>query len=646
VGRCDEATSFLRRSPPVRLGPFVLRHFPILLLFLAIIPALATDRPNILWLVSEDNNPFLGCYGDPMAHTPTLDKLAKEGVLYERCFAWPVCAPSRFTLITGMYPTTCGDAEHMRAQGKIPSWLHGFPTLLRAAGYFTSNNAKTDYNSPISIKEAWTEQGNNAHWRLRPNADQPFFSVFNHEVTHESCLFPEKELPLDFPPTDPAKVRIPAYQPDTPEIRADWARYYNHMTVLDEQLAAKLKALADDGLADNTIVFYYADNGGVLPRSKRFLEQSGTHVPLIIYFPPKWQRLAPAPPGARIKDPVSFVDFSATVLSLAGVKIPDYMQGHAFAGAAKAAPNKFMHITRDRMDERYDMMRSVADSRWLYVHNYRPDLPYVQPLAYMFRARGYQSWARVAAEGGLTRATAQFWGAKPTEELYDMDNDPDSIHNLAADPAQRETLERMRAELKRRVIENVDNGFIPEGSPLEGYDASRQPGAFPIERVYTVATAASERNPGNLPSFIEALDDSSEPVRWWAAQGCAMLAEKASAAAPTLRQHLNDQSGAVQVAAAEALAYLGQTDDALRTLERQLQNTNMPYYALQAGNVLDRLGNTARPSLPVMKQVAGKLGNVTNASSAPYYLRQILANAINVLEGKTPPLVYPTVKQD
>ncbi|EDY20743.1 sulfatase [Chthoniobacter flavus Ellin428] len=603
--------------------------------------AFAADRPNILWVVSEDNNPFLGCYGDPLAHTPTLDKLAKEGVLYERCYAWPVCAPSRFTLITGMYPTTCGPAEHMRANGKIPDWLHGFPTYLRQAGYFTSNNAKTDYNSPISIPEAWVDQGKKAHWRNRPDPKQPFFSVFNHEVTHESCLFPEKELPLDFPPMDPAKVRIPAYQPDTPEIRADWARYYNHMTVLDEQIAAKLKMLADDGLADDTIIFYYGDNGGVLPRSKRFLEQSGVSVPLIVYFPPKWRHLAPAAPGSRISDPVSFLDFSETVLSLAGVKIPDYMQGHAFAGNAKAPAIQYVHITRDRMDERYDMMRSISDGHYIYVHNYRPDLPFVQPLEYQFKARGYQSWARVAAEGKLTKDTAQFWGEKPTEELYEMSTDPDSVHNLAKDSKYHDVMARMRAELKRVVLQNKDNGFLPEGSVLEGYEASHKEGAWPVENVYALATKASERDLANLPALLEALEDSSEPMRWWAAQGCTMLGDKASSAAPALRKHLNDDSGAVQVAAAEALARMGQVKEALPTLEKRLQALDTPQFALQAGNVLDRLGEIARPSLPIMKQVQEKVAGNTDAKSYPFYTNRILTHAIAVLEGKTAPLVYP-----
>lgn len=598
----------------------------------------AADRPNILWLVSEDNDTFLGCYGDPVAKTPTLDKLAREGVLYERCFAQPVCAPSRFTLISGMYPVTCGPAEHMRASGKIPTWLKGFPAYLRQRGYYTSNNAKTDYNAPISIREAWDACSRQAHWRNRA-AGQPFFSVFNHEVTHESCLFPANEPSL----FDPAKMRIPPYQPDTPEMRADWARYYTRMKRLDDQIASKLKDLADAGLAEDTIVFYYSDNGGVLPRSKRFLEESGTHVPLIVYFPPKWRHLAPAAPGARIKDPVHFIDFAPTVLSLAGAKIPAYMQGRAFAGPAKAAPNEFVFCTRDRMDERYDMMRSVMDKRWLYIHNYRPDLPYVQPLQYMFQARGYQSWARVAREGKLTPATAMFWGEKPTEELYDTLADPDSVHNLAADPAHRETLDRMRAALEKRVFADKDNGFLPEGSALEGYDASHAAGAFPIERVFALANLASERNAANLPKLMEALDNPCEPIRWWAAQGCAMLRKKAAPAEAVLRQRLADPSGAVQIAAAEALAQLGKLEEALPVLERWIQQSDTVPFVLQAGNVLDRLGAASRPALPALK-TALAAASKQRGKGEPSPVR-ILTHVIDVLEGREQPLVYPAAAE-
>ncbi len=592
--------------------------------------AASPAKPNILWLVSEDNDCLLGCYGDALAKTPTLDKLANEGVLYERCFTMPVCAPSRFTLISGMDAVTCGPAEHMRAQGRIPSWLKGFPAYLREAGYYTTNNAKTDYNAPINVKQAWSASGKQATYQNRP-AGQPCFSVFNHEVSHESCLFPKGEASL----FDPAAMRIPAYQPDTPEMRADWARYYTRIANLDSQIAAKLKELADAGLADDTIVFYYADNGGVLPRSKRFLQESGTHVPLIVYYPPKWRHLAPAAPGSRIKDPVHFIDFAPTVLSLAGVNIPAHMQGHAMAGAAKAPPNEFVFCSRDRMDERYDMMRSVMSSRWLYIHNYRPDLPFVQPLDYMFQARGYQSWARVAREGKLTPATAMFWGEKPTEELYDMLADPDSIHNLASAPASRETLERMRTALEKRVLVDKDNGFLPEGSALEGYDASRVPGAYPIERVFALATMASERNPANLPNLLESFGDPSEPIRWWAAQGCAMLRDKAAAAEPALRKLLNDKSGAVQIAAAEALARLGKPDLALPVLLRWTAQAATPPFAVQAANVLDHLGEIARPGLPSMKAALA-----TSRKADPYAVR-ILSHLIDVLEGREQPLVYP-----
>lgn len=591
-------------------------------------------RPNILWLVSEDTTTTLACYGDTTAPTPTIDRMARDGIVYDRCFTQPVCAPSRATLITGVHAASFGPAEHMRANGHLPAGLQGFPALLRATGYFTTNNAKTDYNAPVDIKKAWNECGKSAHWRDRAPG-QPFFSVFNYEVTHESCLFPENEAPT----VDPATVRIPPYLPETPEIRADYTRHYSRIAQLDTKIDAALKQLSDAGLADDTIVFCYGDNGGVLPRSKRFLQRSGTNVPLIVLYPPKWRHLAPAPPGSRVAEPVHFVDFAPTVLSLAGVKIPEYMQGRAFAGAAKAAPNEFVFCTRDRMDERYDMMRSAMDSRWLYIRNYRPDLPYVQPLEYQFRARGYQSWARMARAGKLTPATSMFWGRKPSEELYDCATDPDNIRNLASDPSHRDKLERMRAALRRHLLEIHDNGFLPEGSPLEGFDASRVPAAVPWERVIDLASAASDRDPAHLPRFIEALSDPSEPVRWWAAQACTMLGTRALPAAAALRSRLDDPSGAVQVAAAEALAAMGSTDAALPVLERWVTQADQRPFAIQAANVLDRLGETARPLLSAMKSVHVEARR--RGGKSEDYPARLLGRSIDVLEGREPAMVYP-----
>ena len=568
-------------------------------------------RPNILWLVSEDNNPFLGCYGYTLARTPALDRLASEGVLYENCFSQaPVCAPSRFTLITGMYATSCGPAEHMRAQGKMPANLRGFPAYLRDAGYYCTNNAKTDYNAPIDTKDTWDESSNKAHWRNRPRG-KPFFAVFNHEVTHEGQLFAAsiaKYAPLATP-TDPAKVALPAYHPDLPEFRTDWANYFDQMARLDEQVGRRLAELEADGLAEDTIVFYYGDNGGVLPRSKRFCYDSGTHVPLIIRFPQRFRDLAPASPGTRTDAPVSFVDFAATVLSLAGVRVPKHMQGHAFAGSARTSPQQYAFSFRNRMDERYDMVRTARDSRYRYLRNYMPHVIYGQHVDYMFQMRSMAAWEKAYREGKLSGPRRFFWEEKPAEELYDLHTDPDEVRNLAADPKFKDVLDRMRAALRRHMLDIRDNGFIPEGSPTEGFDGARDPRAYPLERILETADMAIQRNPVNVQRLIGWLADENESVRYWAALGCVMLREKAAPAAARLVERLRDSSHAVRVAAAEALCYLGREGDALASLESSLRTDESPWVRLQAANALQNIGPKALPALQAIEQAAADQNN-------------------------------------
>ena len=598
-------------------------------------------RPNILWLVSEDNGPFLGCYGDALARTPNLDALAKRGIVFESCYSMPVCAPSRFTLISGVYPTTCGPAHNMRAAGKIPSWLKGFPSYLRQAGYYTTNNAKTDYNAPFNVKEIWDANGKKAEWRNRPTPETPFFSVYNHEMTHESCLFPNDMRSPQVPPTDPARVRVRPYQPDTPEVRADLARQYDCIAEMDRQCGLKLKALEEAGLAEDTIVFYYGDNGGITPRSKRFLQDTGTHVPLIAYFPPKWRHLAPAAPGSRLAAPVHFVDFAATILAVAGVPRPSYLQGIPFAGDTGAKPRTYAFCSRDRMDERYDMVRSVTDGQWLYIRNFRPEIPYVEPLSYMFRARGYQTWARLAEEGKLTPATAQFWGRKPSEEFYDLRNDPDNVMNLADKAEHAERLAKMRQAMMDQMIENRDNGLLPEGCEEEGYEASRRSGAWPVERVLATAMLASANEAAKLPALVKASEDASMPVRWWAALGCGILGKKAVAAEPVLKKMMDDPSGFVRVAAADALARQGRVDLALPVLEKAMMDLDAPWCSLQACNALDRLGEAARPVLPSVQALI-KLNAQDESFSKPQaYPRRILGHLQDVLEGRAKPLARP-----
>ncbi len=595
-------------------------------------------RPNILWLVSEDNSPLLGCYGDPLARTPNLDALAAKGIVFDHCYAMPVCAPSRFTLISGMYPTTCGPAQNMRASGKIPAWLTGFPAYLRQAGYYTTNNSKTDYNAPFDIQAIWDACGKKADWKGRPAAATPFFSVYNHEVCHESCLFPGDKRVAHVTPTDPSRVRVRPYQPDTPEVRADLARQYDCLAEMDRQCGEKLKALENAGLAEDTIVFYYGDNGGITPRSKRFLQDSGTHVPLIAYFPPKWRHLAPAAPGARVAAPVHFVDFSATVLALAGVPQPKHMQGIAFAGASGVKPRAYAFCSRDRMDERYDMVRSVTDGQWLYIRNFRPEIPYVEPLSYMFRARGYQSWACLAEEGKLTPATAMFWGVKPSDELYDLKADPDNVMNLAGKAEHAERLARLRQVLLDQMAENRDNGLLPEGCDEEGYEASRRAGAWPVERVLATAMLASAQAAANLPALTKAAGDESMPVRWWAALGCGILGKQAGAAGPVLEKLLADPSGFVRVAAADALARQGRLDLALPVLEKAMLDLDSPWCSLQACNALDRLGEAAKPVLPSVRALVARNAQDESFSKPQAYPRRILGHLLDMLEGRVKPL--------
>jgi arylsulfatase A-like enzyme len=591
-------------------------------------------RPNILWAVSEDNNPYMGCYGDKLARTPTLDGLAARGVLYENCFSQaPVCAPSRFTIITGMYATCCGPAEHMRAQGKIPAFLRGFPAYLREAGYYCTNNAKTDYNSPVNIKDAWDESSSKAHWRNRP-AGKPFFAVFNHETTHESSIFPKGGKPYERPSwgADPAKVRLPAYHPDTPEFRADRAHYYDQMTLMDGQIGRLLKQLEDDGLAEDTIVFYYGDNGGVLGRSKRFCFDSGLHVPLIVAYPRKFQHLAPGGPGSRVDAPVSFVDFAPTVLSLAGVAIPKYMQGHALAGPAKAGPQQYAFCFRNRMDERYDFVRTVRDKRYRYIRNYMPHLIYGQHVSYMFQQRSVQQWFDMYKEGKLVGPQKFFWEEKPEEEFYDLAADPDEVKNLIAAPEHQKRISEMRAALRGHLLAVRDNGFIPEGSPLEGYDASRDPKAYPLERILDTCDVVTKRDPANLPKLVAWMDDENECIRYWAALGCVMLREKAAPAADALAKRLADASGQVRVAAAEALCHAGQEAKGVAALTACLNDEKSPWVRLQAANALENIGEKARPALAALEKAA---------SDGNQYVQHAAGHAAAVLKGESPGAARP-----
>ena len=565
------------------------------LLLVAGTPALAADaaaRPNILWITSEDNSPYLGCYGDPLAHTPHLDRLAAEGVRYRHAFAnAPVCSAARTTLITGMYACSLG-AHHHRSRVQIPAAFPLYPLPLRAAGYYCTNNSKTDYNL-ANAGQPWDESSRKAHYRNR-QPGQPFFAIFNLTTSHESQVAPKAGKDPAAYRVPPGKMVLPPYHADTPEIRLDWANYYDQMTQMDQQAGRLLAELEQAGLADETIVFYYSDHGGALPRGKRNLHDSGTRVPLIVRVPRKWAAWAPAAPGQWSDQLVSFVDLPATLLSLAGVPIPDNYEGRPFLGAQRAAPRQHVFLYRGRMDERYDTSRAVRDQRFRYVRNYNPHRPWGQPYSYPFQVLpSMRSWHAAFLAGQCNPVQARYWGPKPPEELYDVASDPFEIRNLIDDPACAARRAELQQTLRDELIATRDAGFIPEGmlARLAGertiYEYTHSD-AYPIERIVALAEQASSRDPAALPALRAALDDPHPVIRYWGALGCLVLQERAASAQDKLTALLADAWGDIRVAAAEALGYLGETDAALTALTAVLDSPE-EYEVLAALNALDFL---------------------------------------------------------
>ncbi|WP_327657625.1 sulfatase-like hydrolase/transferase [Streptomyces sp. NBC_00483] len=583
-------------------------------------PRAAAERPNVLWLVAEDHYPFVGAYGDPVARTPTLDRLAREGIRYENSYSTaPVCAPSRFALLTGVAPQSAGPAEHMRALGRTPAFLKGFPEHLRQAGYYATNNSKTDYNTVVDMDATWDASSATAHYRDRP-AGAPFFAVFNDMTTHESSLFTAQDGR-----TRRDEIRLPAYLPDTPEIRGDFAHYYDAMETMDGHVAAKLAELEAAGLTDDTIVFFYSDNGGVLPRSKRHCYDEGMRTALIVRFPEKWAHLAPRPAGSVERRAVTSVDYAPTVLALAGVDIPDHVQGHPFAGVRQLPPARYAFGGRDRMDERYDMVRTVRDARYRYLRNYAPHRPWGQHGAFAWLAHGYQSWEQAHLDGTLNPVQERFWGTKPAEELYDLHSDPDEIHNLADDPAHAHTLDRLSRALDEHIVDVHDNGFIPEGSPLEGWERSRRPGAYPLRRVLRLARQAIERDPRHLPTLTRDLGDENEVVRYWAAQGLLMLGRDAAPTLPRLARTLRtDASPQVRISAAETLVRGGhRVSEAVEFLSRTLAGHPDVRIRLQAINALTFVDpDLARPARSAIEAAATSKDEYLH--NAGRYLRFVL----------------------
>ncbi|REK23958.1 MAG: DUF229 domain-containing protein [Planctomycetota bacterium] len=608
----------LRREPGgdlVRLAVAVLASW--LVLSGAIAAAedeTSAARPNILWISCEDISPHLGCYGDEHVITPHLDALADRGVRFTHAFTTcPVCATNRSSIITGMYPTTIG-THLMRCNAKLPEHIRCFTEYLREAGYHCSNNQKTDYNFAFP-ESAWDANSLRAHWRSR-KPGQPFFHVRNFVNTHESHIWPRgkdhRDITLhlnDDQRRDPERLSPPPYFPDTPEARRDWANYYENITQMDYYAGQLLAQLEEDGLAGDTIVFFWSDHGMGMPRGKRWLYDTGTRVPLIVYVPERFRQQVPLAAGGVSDELVSFVDLAPTVLRLCGVTVPEHMQGRAFLGPDRGDSREFVISTRDRMDERYDMIRTVRTRDWRYTRNYLPWKPYVQWLSYAEKNATMKDLRRLDAAGELPAAARRFMARrKPVEELYHTAEDPYELENLAESPTaeHQAILQQMRARLHQWQDATLDLGFVPESELVTAeqklgsrYALLRQEQAEErVPRLREVSLAAGDGNRSVLETGLASTDAA---VRYWAVLGLGHLLLDERVENPDERAKLRlrlanvaqDESEIVRVAAGDILCQIGETELGLALLKAAMTSDN-DWVRLTAVIALDELDESSR----------------------------------------------------
>ncbi len=557
----------------------------------AAVSAYASDieRPNILWITSEDNSiAWVGCYGSKNAKTPHIDALAEEGFRYTHCFDnAAVCAPTRSTWITGHYAISIG-TQPMRSRYRIPHELVPYyPDQLKKIGYHVSNGGKTDYNiGSRDDKATWLD----AEGKRPKRADgQKFFQIINIGDSHESNAFPRRP---DIH-ADPATMQLAAYHPDLPEVRTTYARYADAIGRMDEKVGAAIAQLKADGLYEDTIVIYCSDHGAVLARSKRFLYSSGTHCPLIVRIPEKWKAWWPAEkPGSTVDRIVSFVDMPKTWLSLAGAEVPEGYQGRIFLGPdTEPAPAHHLNF-RERADEACDLVRGMRDERYAYIKNYMPWAPNGQKLQYMYTMEASKAWHRHHQEGKTDAITGRFFRPRVSEEFYDTVTDFDNVDNLIDAEEHQAKIAELKTALRAKQLELYDSGLLPEAMRLRRaeenqmtiYAMVRDPQLYPLAAYLDAADLALARDRANLSALTEMLQSDDEGLRYWAVCGLYLLKADAEPATDGLKTALDDSAGEVAMMAAWALDTLGHTalaNSALEQLKRHPRSDSRLYECLR-----------------------------------------------------------------
>lgn len=625
-------------------------------------------RPNILWISLEDITPMMGCYGDEYARTPVFDSLATEGIRYTKAHAVaPVCSTSRSSIITGMYPNSLGTLHH-RSNTRPPRFAKLFPSLLIEAGYYTSNNSKEDYNmgritgvdgdgrADAGIEQRndliWHESSKQAHWRNRPQKDQPFFAVFNFTECHSSITkYSEDEIveerlnrlqPGDF--HYPEEAPVPAFNPNVPEFRKVWSRYYDAVTQVDYRAGEVIDQLKKDGLWEDTIIFVWADHGVGMPRGKHTLWEQGTHVPLIARFPEKYQHLAPAGPGSVIDGLVTLMDLGPSVLTLAGLDIPEHMHGRPLLcqnGSNEIEYREAVYSMRDRLDSRFEMVRAVRDERYRYQRNFYPHLPFKPYEDYEFGAAVVQEWVELARKGKLTGPLEMLaMRFKPVEELYDSENDPRLIENVIDDPKYAEVVNRMRDRLYQWMVHTRDIAILEETEMLERLEEGESPWDLAqsldnYERILRTANL-QVRGEAAIPDLLTRTKDPDSAIRFWAVLGLVATRSNEAEVIAGLQSALADDSVSVGLTAAEGLFNCGRYEEALPVVIEALNHPIVSAQVRAAGildtqppEAVDKLG----PAIEPLREAAEK-SRVAEMPGIPYGLNYPFQRALKVVSGE------------
>lgn len=580
------------------------------------------ESPNIVWITCEDIGPMLGCYGDTVARTPNLDQLATDGTKYTKAYATaPVCSPSRSCIITGVHATSLG-SQHLRSEVTIPGEIIPFPKYLREVGYYCTNNDKEDYN--FTDTTIWNESGKEAHWRNR-EGNQSFFSVFNLGMTHQSQIFgTDRQFEDRYgyklsqeERCQPDSIVLPPYYPDSPVIRKLWARYYDLVTIMDNEVGNLLHQLKEDGLEDNTIVFFYSDHGIGLPRGKRALYDFGIKVPLLINIPEKFREGWGETGGAINSDLVSFTDFAPSLLSLVGIDIPGYMQGTSLFTENTSEATEYIFATSDRVDEGFELSRAVISKKYKYIRNYMPHLPLLQPNFYTDQSEIMQELNRISENSKLnkTRQT-MFQKKRMPEELYDLEKDPHEVYNLAADAKYLAVLLKMRTAHTNWVLKTFDTGFMPEemmhslswhSTP---YEMARDTGLYPLRRIVEAANLMLD--PGKLDAKLpEYLDDSNHFVVYWALNNLLSFPKKAPWYLTEIQDLLHHENANIRILSADLICRAGKPGQGLPVLLQELRNKD-EMIMLYAARTYQLLGQIADPIKAAVDQIRKELNKKVN----------------------------------